>query len=83
MQRMRNDIMQFVGETVFPEIFIELPLTMGEAPNRFTVLVNFLAIKSPSAYNAILGKPTLNALRVATSTYHLMIKFSTKSGGIG
>ena len=30
-----------------------------------------------SAYNAILGQPTLNSWKVVTSTYHLMIKFPT------
>ena len=30
-----------------------------------------------SAYNAILGQPTLNSWKAVTSTYHLMIKFPT------
>ena len=29
------------------------------------------------AYNAILGRPTLNSWKAVTSTYHLMIKFPT------
>ena len=33
-----------------------------------------------SAYNAILGQPTLNSWKVVTSTYHLMIKFPTNYG---
>ena len=33
-----------------------------------------------SAYNAILGRPTLNSWRAITSTYHLMIKFPTDYG---
>ena len=28
-----------------------------------------------SAYNAILGRPTLNSWKAVTLTYHLMIKF--------
>ena len=32
------------------------------------------------AYNAILGRLTLNSWRAVTSTYHLMIKFATKYG---
>ena len=35
---------------------------------------------SSSAYNAILGRPTLNAWKAVTSTYHLMIKFPTDYG---
>ena len=30
-----------------------------------------------SAYNAILGRPTLNSWKAVTSIYHLMIKFPT------
>ena len=33
-----------------------------------------------SAYNGILGRPTLNSWKVTTSTYHLMIKFPTDYG---
>lgn len=52
-------------------------MTVGDILNRATLMVNFLVIKTPLAYNADIGRPTLNALRVATSTYHLMMKFST------
>lgn len=30
------------------------------------------------AYNAIIGRPTLNAWKVATSIYHLLLKFLTE-----
>ena len=33
-----------------------------------------------SAYNGILGQPTLNSWKAATSTYHLMVKFPTEYG---
>ena len=33
-----------------------------------------------SAYNAILGRPTLNSWKAVTSTYHLMSKFPTDYG---
>lgn len=37
-------------------------------------------MKVLSAYNAILGQPELNALKVAVSTYHLLVKFRTLHG---
>jgi hypothetical protein len=43
-------------------------------------MVDFLLIDRPSAYNMIIGRPTLNKLRAVTSTYHLMMKFSTEEG---
>jgi hypothetical protein len=46
----------------------------GRGGNRL-VEVKFLVINCPSAYNAILGRPTLNALRVVLSTLHIAMKF--------
>ena len=37
-------------------------------------------MRAPSAYNAILDRPDLNALRAVVSTYHLKLKFSTSQG---
>uniref|UniRef100_A0A2N9GWC8 Uncharacterized protein n=1 Tax=Fagus sylvatica TaxID=28930 RepID=A0A2N9GWC8_FAGSY len=34
----------------------------------------------PSAYNVIIGRPTLNKLRAVTSTYHLLVRFPTEHG---
>ena len=42
--------------------------------------VTFLVVDCLSAYNAILGRPTLNLWKAVTSTYHLMIKFPTDYG---
>jgi hypothetical protein len=42
--------------------------------------VDFLVVNRPSAYNVIVGRPSLNKLRVVTSTYHLMMKFPTPEG---
>jgi hypothetical protein len=49
-------------------------------PRLSTVMVDFLVIDRPSAYNAIMGRPALNKLRAVTSTYHLMMKFPTEEG---
>ena len=35
-------------------------------------------VRIPSAYNAILGRSGLNALREIVSTYHLLVRFSTR-----
>lgn len=80
---MHTPLMGFARETVFPEGSIELPLIVGEVPNRSIVFVNFFMIKSLSAYNAILGRPTFKTLKATTLTYHLMINFITKGRGVG
>ncbi|KAL0373512.1 UNVERIFIED_CONTAM: hypothetical protein Sradi_3266900 [Sesamum radiatum] len=72
----------FTGEAVHPRGMISLPLTLGIFPLRKTCLLKFLVVDIPSAYNVILGRPTLNAFRAIISTYHMKIKFSVV-GGVG
>ena len=59
---------------------IQLVLTLGEPPCQATTAVRFLIVDVPSAYNILLGRPSLNAIKAIPSTYHMMIKFPTKSG---
>jgi hypothetical protein len=59
---------------------IQLPLTAGTAPRLSTIIVDFLVVDRPSAYNAIIGRPALNKLRAMTSTYHLIMKFPIEEG---
>ncbi|XP_059446518.1 uncharacterized protein LOC132178074 [Corylus avellana] len=70
----------FSGEQVQPIGLISLPVTAGTAPRQSTTMVDFLVVNRPSAYNAIIGRPALNKLEAATSTYHLKIKFRTEEG---
>jgi ribonuclease HI len=75
-----SPLVGFGGEVVYPIGIIPLPVTAGTAPRQSTVMVDFLVIDRPSAYNAIVGRPSLNKLRAVTSTYHLMMKFPTEEG---
>ena len=53
-------------------------MTVGDYPQQITKDVTFLVVNCSSAYNGILGRPTLNSWKATTSTYHLMIKFLTE-----
>ena len=68
----------FSGEKVLPLGLIQLVLTLGDPPCQATTAV-FLIVDAPSAYNMLLGKPSLNAIKVIPSAYHMMIKFPTIS----
>ncbi|KAL0446462.1 UNVERIFIED_CONTAM: hypothetical protein Slati_1774100 [Sesamum latifolium] len=72
----------FAGEVVQPRGMISLPLTLGTTPLRTTCLLKFLVVDILSAYNVILGRPTLNAFQAVISTYHMKIKFLV-IGGVG
>jgi hypothetical protein len=58
---------------------ITLQIIAGTYPKQATQKVNFLVVDCPSAYNVIIGRPTLNRLRAVTSTYHLLVRFPTEN----
>ena len=70
----------FGGTRVFPLGVVTFSDTVGDYPQQITRDVTFLVVDCSSAYNGILGRPTLNSWKAATSTYHLMIKFLTEYG---
>ena len=70
----------FGGIRVFPLGAVTLLVTAGDYSQQITKEVTFLVVDCSSAYNGILGRPTLNSWKAATSTYHLMIKFPTDYG---
>ena len=70
----------FFGEKVIPLGSIELILTLGDPPFQATTAVKFLIVDAPSAYNMLLGRPSLNVVKVIPSAYHMMIKFPTTCG---
>ena len=70
----------FSGERVLPLWSVQLVLTLGDPPSQATTTVRFLIVDAPSAYNMLLGRPSLNAIRVVPSAYHMVIKFPTANG---
>ena len=70
----------FSGERVLPLGSVQLVLTLGDPPCQATTTVRFLIVDVVSAYNMLLGKPSLNAIRVVPSAYHMVIKFPTANG---
>ena len=70
----------FSREKVLSLGSIQLVLTLGDLPCQATTAVRFLVVNAPSAYNMLLGKPSLNAIKTIPSAYHMMIKFPTTSG---
>ena len=73
-------LVSFGGTRVLPLGAITLSVVVGDYPQQIAKDVTFLVVDCSSAYNAILGRPTLNSWKAVTSTYHLMIKFPTDYG---
>ncbi|XP_024023383.1 uncharacterized protein LOC112092184 [Morus notabilis] len=70
LEKTTRPLFGFTGDLVIPQGTIRLPITVGERPRQATTVANFVVIKGGSQYNAVIGRPTLQALRAITSVYH-------------
>ena len=80
MEPVSTHLRGFFGEKVLPLGSIQLVLTLGDPPCQATTAARFLVVDAPSAYNMLLGRPSLNAIKAIPAAYHMMIKFPTTSG---
>ena len=78
----KEELVGFSGEKVHPEGFVTLHLTLGTQPKTRTIKVDFLVVNYPSAYNVILGRPTLNKIGAVISMASLTMKFFTDNGEV-
>ena len=70
----------FSGDKVLLLGSIQLVITFGDPPCQATTTLRFLIVNAPSAYNVLLGRPSLNVIRAIPSAYLMVIKFPTTNG---
>ncbi|KAL2236301.1 UNVERIFIED_CONTAM: hypothetical protein Sindi_0821800 [Sesamum indicum] len=80
LEPVRTPLVRFGGTEIVLLGTLDLPVSMGDEPRRKTLMIKFLVVDTPFAYNVILGRPGLNAFRAIVSTYHLKVKFPTRAG---
>ncbi|KAJ4769499.1 Pol-polyprotein [Rhynchospora pubera] len=80
LQPMTTSLVGFTGDKLKPLGTIDLDVLFGDAPQTVISSVRFIVVDAPSAYNAILGRTSLNSIGAVASTPHLMIKFPTPQG---
>ncbi|XP_056692047.1 uncharacterized protein [Spinacia oleracea] len=61
----------FTWVSVVPEGIVSLPVQVGQGRDIKDVMVDFMIVKVPAAYNAILGRPFIHDAGAVVSTYHL------------
>ncbi|RWW48725.1 hypothetical protein BHE74_00045180 [Ensete ventricosum] len=77
---MTSTLTGFTGDTITSVGVATLPITFGDEPRTKTFMIPFMVVELSSAYNVIIGHPTLNKLRAIVSTYHRSMKFQTSAG---
>ena len=75
-----SSLYDFTRDHVIPKGLIKLAMIIGEHPRVSTVMIEFLVVNCPSAFNEVIGRLLLKALKVMTSIYHLTMKFPTVEG---
>ena len=80
LELVNTHLSEFSGEKVLTLGSVQLILTLGDPPCQATTTIKFLTVEAPSTYNMLLGRPSLNAIRVIPSAYHIVVKFPTENG---
>ncbi|KAK3038251.1 hypothetical protein RJ639_030860 [Escallonia herrerae] len=80
LRKIDTPLYGFSNHPVVCEGIIALPVTVGAPPTQAKLMLDFVVVRVPLAYNAILGRTTLNQLRAVVSTYHMKMKFPTENG---
>lgn len=83
IQEFGPTLVGFAGEHVDTRGYVELLTKLGNGMASKTISVKYIIVDAPrSAYNIILGRPSLNDLGAITSTPHLTMKFHSSSGEV-
>lgn len=54
----------FNEHVVVPNGIIILHMMLGNPPRHFNLMINFMVVKVPSAYNMILGRPCIRMTKL-------------------
>lgn len=73
LQPITAPLVGFTRDKLYPIGIVTLPMMAGVSPQQVPKAVDFLVVDCPSAYNVIIGRPTLNQMKAVTSTYHLLM----------
>ena len=84
MHPVTHPLVGFGGGMVYPAGRIDLPIRLGEKGQGRHIVVRFLVVEELTAYNIILGRPTLNeAKAVIIPSLNMLIKYERDDGSVG
>ena len=80
MTPVTSPLYEFTGDNVIAEGTIKLVVALRKPPPTATMMIDFLTVKCLSAFNRVLDRLLLKALKAVTSIHCLTIKFPTAAG---
>jgi len=72
----------FAGDEVEVRVHLELMNTFTDGTVSRTENMRYLVVNAPSAYNMLLGRPTLNRMEAVSSTRHMKMKLPDLAGKV-
>ena len=76
-------IIGFGGGNIHPMGTVTLPVRVTQKDVSRTLLIMFLVVRDLTTYNVILGRPTVNHVKVVIVTHLTLMKFECDGGQIG
>jgi len=70
----------FAGDQVEVRGYIDLRTTFSDEEATRTIVIRYVVVNTPSAYNLLLGRPSLNRLGAVASTRHMKMKLPSLEG---
>lgn len=74
----KHELIGFSGNEAWADGVANLSLSIRDKSRYVELQADFVVVNCPSIINGIVGKATLNWLGDIVSTYHQMMKFSTR-----
>ena len=62
--------------------YIELRTNFSDGTSARTIIVRYIVVNASSAYNLLLGRPSLNRLGAVASMTHMKLNFPSLEGGV-
>jgi len=62
--------------------YIDLRTTFSDEEAARTIVIRYVVVNTPSTYNLLLGKPSLNRLGEVASTKHMKMKLLSLEGRV-
>ncbi|XP_021728738.1 uncharacterized protein LOC110695819 [Chenopodium quinoa] len=83
MHQVSHPLVGFGGGVVHPVGQINLPIRLGEKGKGRYMVFRFLVVDELTAYNMILGRPTLNESKAVIISSLMLLKFERDDGTVG
>jgi len=62
--------------------YVNLRTTFSDDTSARTIVLWYVVVNTPSTYNLLLGRPSLNRLGMVAFTRHMKMKLSSLEGGV-